>query len=110
MTVDGVWKIEVLASYGWEAVSTAFLENGRYLSASQDHYVIGKYTLTGNQVQVVGVSHAHGEALNLFGVTEKELELTFNGEVDGDQVDGQAEDKKSRYSITFRATRLADLS
>jgi hypothetical protein len=109
MTVDGIWKIEVLAPYGWEAVSTAFLENGRYLGASQDHYVTGEYTLSGNQVRVVGVSHAHGESLNLFGASEKELELTFTGEVDGGQVDGQAEDKQGKYSITFRATRLADI-
>lgn len=110
MSVEGVWKIEVLASYGWESVSTAFLENGRYLGASQDHYAIGQYGVDGNQVRVEGVSHAHGSALNLFGVTDKQLEMTFIGEIEGDQINGQAEDAQGRYSITFRATRLADLA
>lgn len=107
--VDGVWKVELLASYGWEAVSTAFLENGRYLGASQDHYAFGHYQVSGRQIRVDVVSHAHGEVLNLFGLSDKQLELSFDGEIDGDQVMGQAEDKQGRYSITFRATRLADL-
>jgi hypothetical protein len=109
MSVDGVWKVELLASYGWDAVSTAFLEDGRYLAASQDHYALGQYQVSGKQIRLQVVSHAHGEALNLFGLTDKQLELSFEGEIDGDQVNGQAEDKQGRYSVTFRATRLADL-
>ena len=108
MSIEGIWKIEVLASYGWESVSTGFLENGRYLGASQDHYVIGRYEVDGKQVRVEGVSRAHGDALNLFGVTDKQLEMVFLGELDGDQVNGQAEDADGRFSVTFRATRLSD--
>ena len=109
MKVDGIWKVELLVSYGWEAVSTAFLEKGRYLGASQDHYAIGHYEVSGNRVRIEGSSHAHGESLNLFGLADKQLELCFEGEINGDQVNGQAEDRQGRYSITFRATRLADM-
>ena len=108
MAIEGIWKVEVLASYGWESVSTAFLENGRYLGASQDHYVIGRYQVDGNQVRVEGVSEAHGDALNLFGIMDKQLAMTFVGEINGDQVDGQAEDEQGRFSVTFRARRLAN--
>ena len=108
MGIEGIWKVEVLASYGWESVSTAFLENGRYLGASQDHYVIGRYQVDGNKIRVEGVSQAHGDALNLFGIIDKELAMVFEGEIDGDRVDGQAEDDQGRFSVTFRATRLAD--
>ena len=107
MGAEGIWKVEVLASYGWESVSTAFLENGRYLGASQDHYVIGRYEVDGDRIRVEGVSNAHGDALNLFGVTDKQLAMTFNGVIDGDQVDGEAEDDEGRFTVTFRARRLA---
>lgn len=109
MCVDGVWKVELLASYGWESVSTAFLENGRYLAASQDHYGIGHYQVTGNQIRVEGTSYAHGDSLNLFGVTDKQLDMCFEGKINGDHASGQVEDRQGRYSVTFRATRLADL-
>ena len=109
MNVEGIWKVEVLAAYGWESVSTAFLENGRYLAASQDHYANGHYQVNGKRIRVEGVSHAHGESLNLFGVIDKQLELCFEGEINGDRVNGQAEDKQGKYSVTFRARRLADL-
>jgi hypothetical protein len=108
-SVDGVWKVELLASYGWEAVSTAFLDNGRYLAASQDHYAIGQYQISGKQIRVAAVSYAHGDMLNLFGVSDRQLEFKFEGEINGDQVNGQADDEQGRYSVTFRATRLADL-
>ena len=111
MSVDGIWKIEMLGPYGWEAVSTAFLEDGRYLAASQDHYATGSYELDGNQIQVTAATHTHGQARTMFGDNAPQVELSFSGELNdsGDQISGQAEDKQAKYSVSFRATRLADL-
>jgi hypothetical protein len=109
MSVNGIWKVEMLGPYGWESMSTAFMEDGRYQASSQDHYAVGRYELTGNQIQVTAASHSHGEVRTMFGVREPQMQLSFEGTVNGDQISGQAEDKKEKYSITFRATRLADL-
>ena len=109
MSVNGIWKVEMLGPYGWESVSTAFLEDGRYLASSQDHYTIGSYVLTGSQIKITAATHSHGQVRTMFGAREPTMELSFDGEVRGDQATGQAEDKKAKYSITFRATRLADL-
>ena len=109
MSVNGIWKVEMLGPYGWESVSTAFLEDGRYLASSQDHYAIGSYVLTGSQIKITATTHSHGQVRTMFGAREPTMELSFDGEVRGDQATGQAEDKKAKYSITFRATRLADL-
>ena len=68
MSVEGVWKIEMLGPYGWEAVSTAFVENGRYLGASQDHYTIGHYEVWTETIN--GWSPSRGptaSSQNLFG-------------------------------------------
>ena len=32
MSLDGIWVFEVAGIYGWERVSTVFLEKGRYLA------------------------------------------------------------------------------
>lgn len=109
MRVDGIWKIEMLGPYGWEAVSTAFMEDGRYLAASQDHYAVGSYELDGNQIQVRATMHSHGQVRTIFGDNSPQVEISFGGEINGDQISGQAEDKQAKYSVTFRATRLADL-
>ena len=109
MSANGIWKIEMLGPYGWEAVATAFLEDGRYLAASQDHYAIGSYELTGNNIQVTATTHTHGQVRTMFGANDPSVELSFGGEINGDRISGQAEDKKSKYSVTFRATRLGDL-
>jgi hypothetical protein len=110
MSVEGIWKVEMLGPYGWENVSTAFLEDGRYLAASQDHYVTGSYEVNGNRVRVRATTQSHGEARTMFGSRSPSMDLNFDGEIDGGQIIGRAEDQKSKYSITFRATRLADLS
>jgi hypothetical protein len=110
MSVNGIWKIEMLGPYGWESVSTAFLEDGRYQASSQDHYAVGSYVLTGSQVKVTATTYSHGQVRTMFGVRDPQMELSFDGEFSGDQINGQAEDKTGAYSITFRATRLADLA
>ena len=109
MSVDGIWKIEMLGPYGWETVATSFLEDGRYLAGSQDHYAIGSYELTGNNIRVTATTTTHGKARTMFGSNDPSMELSFGGEIDGDQINGQAENKQSRYSVTFRATRLGGL-
>ena len=109
MSANGIWKMEMLGPYGWEDVSTGFLEDGRYLAGSQDHYAIGSYELTGNNIQVKGVMHSHGKVRTLFGSNAPTVEISFDGEINGDQISGQAEDKQAKYSITFRGTRVGDL-
>ncbi|MDC1287328.1 hypothetical protein N8198_05535 [Gammaproteobacteria bacterium] len=109
MSVDGIWKVEMLGPYGWDAVSTAFLEDGRYLSASQDHYSVGRYQVAGKQIKMDVANHSHRADRAMFGAPGAQVGLTFEGEIKEDQISGQAEDKQAEYSITFRATRLADL-
>lgn len=109
MSVNGIWKVEMLGPYGWESMSTAFLEDGRYLASSQDHYTVGQYELTGDQIQVTAETHSHGDVRTMFGAREPHMQLSFEGTVSGDQISGQAEDKQAKYSITYRATRLADI-
>ncbi len=110
MSVKGVWKVEMLGPYGWESVSTAFFEDGGvYKSASQDHYAIGSYSVDGDQVAISGATHAHGDIKTLFGDKREDMELQFEGRLDGSEISGQARRADSKYTVTFRATRVGDL-
>jgi len=109
MSVDGIWKIEMLGPYGLESVATAFLEDGKYKSASQDNYTIGSYEISENKIKVAAQNISHGQTRTLFGDKRQEMNLNFEGEVNGDQITGQARDDQTKYFVTFRATRLADL-
>lgn len=107
--MNGIWRVELLGAYGWEAISTAFIENGNYRSASQDHYSTGNYEITGTKIKVSAHHVSHGQTRTIFGAKNKEVNLNFEGEVEGDQITGQASDDQAKFLITFRATRLADL-
>lgn len=109
MSVDGIWQIEMLGAYGWENVSTAFLEDGKFKAASQDHYSLGSYDISENRVKMSTHHVSHGQTRTLFGARNKEIDLNFEGELEGEQISGQATDEQGKFFITFRATRLADL-
>src|SRR5210317_1670511 len=97
MSVNGIWKVEMLGPYGWESMSTAFLEDGRYQASSQDHYAVGRYELSGTHIKVAAATHSHGEVRTMFGAREPQMELSFEGEVSGDQISGQTEDQQKKY-------------
>jgi len=109
MSANGIWKVEMLGPYGWESTATAFLEDGKYRSASENHYTVGNYEVSGNRIEISANGVQHGEVRTVFGDKRKEMDLKFEGEIEGDEIKGQARDDKGTYQISFRTTRLADL-
>lgn len=109
MGMNGIWKVEILGQDGWEPTSTAFLEDGKYRAASEKHYTVGDYEVSGNRIKISAAGVAHGDARTVFGKKQKELDLKFEGEIEGDEIKGQAWDDEGAHKISFRITRLADL-
>jgi hypothetical protein len=110
MSTNGIWKMEMLGPYGWEAIATAFLEDGIYRAASENHYTVGNYEVSGNRIEISTVGLQHGKARTVFGKKKKKLNLKLEGEIEGNEIKGQAQDDKGAYQISFRCTRLADLT
>ena len=52
---------------------------------------------------------AHGQVRTLFGKQREVMDISFDGQIDGDQIQGQARDDDGVYLISFRAVRLDDL-
>ena len=110
MSTNGIWKVEMLGQDGWEAIATAFLEDGTYRAASENHYAAGNYEVSGNRIAISAAGVQHGEARTVFGEKKKELDIKLEGEIEGDEIKGQAQDDKGTYQISIRLTRLADLT
>ncbi len=109
MSIDGIWNVEMLGPYGWESIANAFLKNNQYLAASENHYTVGSYEISGNRVEMSAVSVQHGKVRTLFGKKEKQFGIVFEGEIEGDRIQGQTHDELGQFYITFRWTRIADL-
>ncbi len=110
MSLNGIWKTEILTPDGWESMSTAFMEDGIYRAGSRYHYAVGTYQVSDNRVKVTGKYVAHGQARAMFGKKADRMDLEFEGEIDGDLIQGQATEGEGNYQVTFRASRLADLT
>jgi hypothetical protein len=110
MSAEGIWKVEMLGPYGWEAMSTAFLEDGTYRAGSVSHYATGTYAADDDKLTVNATLVLHkGASRTLFGQEGDRHEVRFNGRLAGDTASGDATDAAGRFMIRFRATRLAGL-
>jgi hypothetical protein len=107
MTVDGVWRIEMLGSDGWECVGTAFLENGRYLRGGSEAYTVGHYELEGSKIRIEATTVRFEGGGAVYGRDSGEIQVTLEGEVEDGQMAAEATDGK--YVTPYRYTRLADM-
>ena len=109
MSLNGIWKFEILGVYEWEALTTAFLHDGRYWGGSADHYTVGSYELDGKKVIADVTMVMHGKSRTLFGKEADRHDMQFEGEVSNDTIKGIATDGHSVFLVRYRATKLADL-
>ena len=110
MSVDGVWKVEMLGAYGWERISTAFLESGKYRTASKDHFSQGTYKQDGDRLSIEADMTVHGELRALFGRRDSRFDLGIEANVSGDKIVGKASDHRGMFTLHVRFTRLANLA
>jgi hypothetical protein len=112
MKLEGIWCIEMQGPYGWENTATAFLQGGKYRGASANHYTLGTYKVKGDVLVAKAVMTTHGKPGHrrpLFGRYDSTFRITYEGKLKGNKISGRATDTSAKYSVPFRATRLADL-
>ena len=97
--------------YGWEPIATAFLEGGRYLTASANHYSLGSYEVDGNVFTGRAVVPQHGEVRTVFGNKKKQFSTMIKGKIKkGGRIVATinpTDDKQ--FEINMRLSRLGDL-
>lgn len=99
----------MLGPYGWEAVSTAFLQDGRYWSGGANQYAVGSYTQDGDKVISEATVAVHGEMKPFLGRNASRYHLRFDGELEGNIITGSATDGDGEFLVRHRATKLAEL-
>ncbi len=53
--------------HGWEAVSTSYLESGRYLAGGAHSYAVGRYEVDAKKVVIRATLTLYGNGPTLFG-------------------------------------------
>lgn len=109
MKLNGIWQVEMAGLYGWETVGTAFLEDGKYWSGSENHHAVGSYEVSGDHITISVVSVQHGKVRTVFGKKQRQQNLTVEGKVKKDKIEGQAYNEDRVYQVSYRSNRLADL-
>jgi hypothetical protein len=101
----------MLGPYGWEQLSTAFLQNGRYLGAGADHHSIGSYTSSDGIVKVKLRLTQHDQTRTVFGSKKKQVDIHIEGKIKkSGKVTAIAHPPgDSKFNIKMRLTRLGEL-
>lgn len=111
MSVEGIWKVEMKCPFGWGALETAFLKNGRYVAASVDHYSTGSYEIDGDTFTADIQITQYGKVRKVLGLKKNQfshrLEATIRkeGKIVGRTNPGEGKTRNAKV----RLTRLSDL-
>jgi hypothetical protein len=112
MSLDGIWVVEIAGVYGWERISTAFMEKGRYLSGSASMFSQGTYVSNGNKVKIKLQITQLGKKRTIFGEKRKRISLVMTAKHDGGKIVGKISLKEAKSTATeypFRLLRQTDI-
>ena len=111
MSFEGVWRVEIMGPYGWQAIGTAFLRKGEYLAAGEDHHAVGSYKEDGDKIDVDVNVTQHGKTRTVFGETKKHIEARIEGKLKKPgKITGTLHPPKNRdYDLKLRMTRVEGL-
>lgn len=109
MSLNGIWKVEMIGPDGWEPTSTAFLEEGTFRAASTGRYSVGEYEVSDNQVVISATGRQFDQGPTILGKQKENFDFSFKGKFEGDVIEGAAQDSDGDYQVSFRLIRLANL-
>ena len=112
MSLNGVWVLEVASAYGWERVSTVFLEKGRYLGGGEKFFSQGSYVKKGDEVKISLQVTRHGNAKTVFGEKSKFFSAVIKANVGKNEITGHVQLKDAHSSVAkypVRFLRQTDL-
>ena len=113
MSINGIWSSEIGGAYGWEAIGTAFLEDGRLRGGGGNHYSVGRYEeqADGSVVFHIDISQ-FGKKRTLFGRKSENLPIEVRAHLndEGTLMLGEATvPGYSEYGIAVRYKKRGEL-
>jgi hypothetical protein len=111
MKIDGVWGVEVHGLHGWDPVSTAILEKGRYFTASANHFSIGSYKKDKDKFSAKVRVIQYGEPSIIFGEKSENFDAVFKGKIEKKgTINGRLYPSTGKnLDVNVRMTRLEKL-
>ena len=113
MSINGVWSSEIGGAYGWEAIGTAFLEDGRLIGGDRNHYSFGNYKEEADGGITFHIDiNQFGEKRALFGLQSDNLSIVIKARQDDDPklILGEATmPGQSGYGIAVRFRKRGQL-
>ena len=110
MSVNGLWTSEIYGLHGWENTGVVVLDNGRTMGGGRNHYSVGTYRLSENEIDISLVITYHGSPRTLFGSSDSQLSLRFNGQHDDGVIEGSVyREGNPKQTLSFRLTKRADI-
>ncbi len=111
MSVEGVWKVEMKCPFGWGKLETAFLEKGRYVAASVDHYSTGTYAVDGDSFTADIQITQYGKVRKILGSNKNQFSHRLEAQIrkDGKIVGRTDLSEGKKHNPKLRLTRLSDL-
>lgn len=106
MSLNGVWVLEVAGAFGWERVSTVFLEKGRYLGGGAIFFSQGSYVKKGDKVKISLQVTRHGKEQTVFGKKSKFFSAVIKANVDKNGITGHVQIKDAHSSVAKYPVRL----
>lgn len=106
MSLNGVWVLEVAGAFGWERVSTVFLEKGRYLGGGANFFSQGSYVKKGDKVKISLQVTRHGKEQVVLGERSKFFSAVINANVGKNEITGHVQPTDAHSSDAKYPARL----
>lgn len=110
MSIQGLWTSEIYGLHGWENNGVVVLENGRALGGGRNHFSVGSYEISGEDLSMSIDIDYHGPPRTLFGSSDKKISIQLNGQIGNGMVEGAVfRPENPKLTLMFRLTKRADI-
>lgn len=111
MSIEGIWTSQIYGLFGWENNGVLIFMNGRVMGGGNNHYAVGSYSESGNNIEISLDIQYHGIPKTVFGTAEDQMTVVLNGSEDDEGViKGEvSRTDKRKLSLAFRLIRRVDL-
>lgn len=111
MSCEGIWSVDLKGPYGWEKISTALMENGKYFGASTNHYSVGYYKEEGDKLEMSLTIRQYANLRTILGVKSADpLQVTYQCKATKNKITGTGTAKGiKKYKIQIRLTKIDEI-
>ena len=111
MSAEGIWTGEVYGPFGWETRGVFIFDNGRIVGGDNRQYLMGTYSLSGNEISVSIEIIYHGTPRTLFGSSDATLSLQLVGRINGELIEGSIfRQDNPKQTLSIRLTKRAEIT